>query len=244
MAAVDRREFLAKLTLTTGGLLLLPLAASCGGGSEEVTDAADPGPPEPTEPTGPAEPVATPEATKDLPAVPLVEPDGWDPIAFNKTRGNAGAIPESYHASINGPDGDTAHLGKHLPFVPQVDASVVPAGMLALMWGDPAKGHARHPNAPKGDAKLPKGHFYDWVRVRKATEGEAEEVETTFADWPEKGDGDAGGYAVLGGGDITDDGGKSTIYLVKLPADVAPGDRVRIYAHCLYHGEYVDFLTL
>ncbi|MBW1880892.1 MAG: hypothetical protein JRJ84_21265, partial [Deltaproteobacteria bacterium] len=93
MAAVDRREFLAKLTLTTGGLLLLPLAASCGGGSEDVTDVADAGTPEPTEPTGPAEPVATPEPTKDLPAVPLVEPDGWDPIAFNKTRGNAGAIP-------------------------------------------------------------------------------------------------------------------------------------------------------
>ena len=65
-----------------------------------------------------------------------------------------------------------------------------------------------------------------------------------YASWPAGGEGDAGGYAVLGGGDITADGGRDTVYLARLPADVKPGDTVRVHAHCLYHGEYVDFVQL
>lgn len=38
--------------------------------------------------------------------------------------------------------------------------------------------------------------------------------------------------------------GKNTIYLVALPSDVGPGDTVRSWAHCLTHGEYIDFLAV
>ena len=131
--------------------------------------------------------------------------------------------------------------GKHLPYVPELDPSLVPEGHVAIMWGDPDEGYTRHPNAPKGDPGYPRGHWYNWVRVRKAVEGDAEEVESTFASWPAD---PAGGFVVHGGGDLAADGGKNTVYLVKLPADVGPGDQVRVYGHCLYHGEYVDFLTL
>jgi hypothetical protein len=33
-------------------------------------------------------------------------------------------------------------------------------------------------------------------------------------------------------------------FVAALPDDVAPGDTIRIYAHCLTHGEYVDFMTI
>jgi len=172
-------------------------------------------------------------------ALPVVAPAGWDPIAFNRDRGNAGAIPESYRTDINGPQGVTNHLGKHLPYVPDTTGLTVPSGVLPLMWGDADKGYARHPNSPAGDPVYPKGHWYDWVRVRKAVEGEASEVETTFASWP---DGD--GYLLATGPRLEYDAGRNTIYLVRLPADVESGDTVRVWAHCLYHGEYVDFVQV
>ena len=213
-----------------------PTFAACGGGAEEA-----PAPePEPEPTVGAEEPVA---AEPDPLAIPQTKPADWDAIAFNKERGNAGAIPESYLPSINGPDGDTQHLGKHLPYLAEVDEGDVPAGMIALMWGDPAMGYARHPNAPPTEDN-PDGHWYDWIRIRKATEGEAEEAESHYRGWPEVEQPEDGGYAVMGGGSITADGGKNTIYLAKLPADVSPGDTIRVHAHCLTHGEYVDFVVV
>ncbi len=175
-------------------------------------------------------------------SVPLRKPANWDALAFNRVRGNAGAIPDSYLASINGPDGDANHLGKHLPFVPSVDD--VPEGFIAIMWGDPELGYAAHPNAVRSEANNNEGHWYNWIRIRKATDGEADESQSTYAEWPGLGEGSTGAYAVFGGGDITENSGKNTIYLAALPDDVGPGDTVRIYAHCLTHGEYVDFLTV
>ncbi|MBC7172612.1 MAG: hypothetical protein H5U40_09310, partial [Polyangiaceae bacterium] len=100
---------------------------------------------------------------------------------------------------------------------------------------------ARHPNAAPGPDNGGEGHWYNWIRVRKATEDESLEQESSYPLWP---GGASEGYAVSDGGDITADGGKNTVYLVALPADVSPGDLVRIHAHCLTHGEYVDFITL
>jgi len=236
MTAQDRREFLRRLAIATGGVVVMPAAFGCRKGPGEPGPAVPP-------------PVSTPAtlaevAVGPIPEVPLVRPEGWDPVGFNTSRGNAGAIPESYLPKINGPDGVPKHLGKHLPYVPEVDASLVPAGYLAIMWGDPGKGFAQHPQAPEGAENYPLGHWYNWIRVRKAVEGEAEEMESVFTAWPGPGEGDSGLFVAADGGDITADGGRNTVYLVKLPDDVASGDTLRIYGHCLYHGEYVDFLSL
>ncbi|MFT6627894.1 MAG: hypothetical protein ACJA1R_001154, partial [Flavobacteriales bacterium] len=177
-------------------------------------------------------------------AVPMAQPPRWDAVTFNRVRGNAGAIPASYLDDINGPDGDTNHLGKHLPYVPELDAQTLPAGMIAIMWGDPNKEHARHPNAPRNEANNNEGHWYNWIRISKATDADREEVQSTYTDWPGIGSGASGAYAVHGDGSLEDEGGKNTIYLAALPSDVGSGDTIRIYAHCLTHGEYVDFLTL
>jgi hypothetical protein len=234
MDTSDRREFLRQLAVATGAVVVLPSAISCTGGSGEqgapATDAA--------QPNG----VALME--DKVIEVPLAVPADWDPVVFNRERGNAGAIPEFYLDDINGPDGVPKHLGKHLPYVPAVDASLVPEGHLALMWGDPDKGYAMHPQSPEGSEAYPVGHWFNWIRVRKAVDGDAEEEESAFTAWPESAYGDTGHFVAADGGDITADSGKHTVYLVKLPADVAPGDTVRIYGHCLYHGEYVDFLTV
>ncbi len=223
-----RRDFMVAVA---GSSFLVACGGSNGGASTALPAGAEPG-------AGGA------SADGDTTAIPRARPDDWDAIAFNRERGNAGAIPVGYRDDINGPDGPTAHLGKHLPYVPSAFDGEVPASMLALMWGDPERGHARHPNAVPGPANDGEGHWYDSVRVRKATEGEAEEAETTFTSWPEQGPDGTGRYAVLGGGEITADDGKNTVYLVRLPSDVRSGDVVRVHAHCLTHGEYVDFLTV
>ena len=147
-------------------------------------------------------------------------------------------------ASPSAPLIDAKHLGKHLPFQPKVDAAMVPDGFLAIMWGDPDKGHARHPNAVPGPDNNNEGHWYNWIKVRKAGDDEAEELESSYTSWPTAGGEDTGKYAAFGGGDIAADGGKNTIYLAGLPKDLKAGDTIRIWAHCLTHGEYVDFLTL
>jgi hypothetical protein len=173
-----------------------------------------------------------------------VPPEAWDAVAWNRVRGNAGAIPDTYLPDINGPDGDAQHLGKHLPWVPADIAASTP-GMLPILWGDPEKGHARHPNAVRAEANGWEGHWYNWIRVRKAAEGDdVEELESRYSDWPGTAPEDTGAYAVFGDGDITEDGGKNTIYLAALPSDVRSGDLVRIWAHCLTHGEYVDFVRV
>jgi hypothetical protein len=188
---------------------------------------------------------AAPDAQTEVQTeVPLARPEGWDPIAFNRDRGNSGAIPEGYLDDINGPDGEVKHLGKHLPFVPDTTGLEIPEGYIAIMWGDPTAGYAQHPNAPEGAESYPDGHWYDWVKIRKATEGEAAEVETVFTGWPEPGPDDSGKYLVAGGGAIDGTSGKNTIYLIELPPDVESGDGIRVWAHCLYHGEYVDFIEV
>ena len=142
-SVTSRRELLR----ASGGLglvLLLPTSVGCASSNASAPAAAAP----------------------RLDDLPKVRPDSWDPLAFNRARGNAGAIPEAYRAKINGPDGDRLHLGKHLPYTPsQVQA---PAGMLALMWGDPSRGYAKHPNARRSP-ELPTGHWFDWIRMRRAT---------------------------------------------------------------------------
>ena len=217
----DRRLFLRQLAASASAVVLVPSISACG-----------------------AAPQAADSPSAEAMRVPLTPGADWDPIAFNRARGNEGAIPDTYLDSINGPDGEVSHLGKHLPYVPSLDEGAVPEGMIDLMWGDPDKGHARHPHAPRSEANNHEGHWYNWIRVRKATDGEAEELQSSYTDWPGDGADASGAYAVFGGGEISDDGGKNTIYLAALPSDVGPGDVLRIHAHCLTHGEYVDFITL
>jgi len=222
----SRRDFLRDLGVGTGFVVLVPTVVSCASRAAAPVAAA-----------------GAPPA--DLAAPPLTRPDDRDAVAFNWERGNAGAVPESYRDDINGPDGPNGHLGKHLPYVPAGEGVPdTPAGFVALMWGNPDLGHVRHPNSPRGTEGYEEGHWYDWIRVRKAVDGEAAEAESTYSDWPASGEGDSGRYAVLGGGDMSGDGGRNAIYLAALPGDVASGDMVRIHAHCRYHGEYVDFLEV
>jgi hypothetical protein len=223
---ISRRDFVTLLAGTTGALVLLPVACT----TTSSTTASQALPPEPSPPRAGEVPL------------PLV-PDGFDALAFNKARGNAGAIPETYRAAINAADGDQNAIGKHLPYVPALPPGVVPPGVLALMWGDPEKGYAPHPNAARSP-EVPSGHWYNWIRVRKATKDDAFEGEARFSEWPSIAPGDNGAYAAKLGGDPTADKGKNTVYLVPLPADVKPGDVVRIHAHCLTHGEYVDFVKV
>jgi hypothetical protein len=231
-----RRDFFHRVAGATGTLVLAPYLVGC-----EPTSTPDRAPTAMPilEPVAPTE---TPAA--EPPSVPLERPAGWDALAFNKRRGNAGAIPASYLDDINGPDGDARHLGKHLPFLPALDPGVVvPAGMLAIMWGDPSKGYARHPNAASTEEN-PEGHWYNWIRLRKATAGDTREVESHYRSWPAVEPGDDGAYTALAGDDPARDGGENTVYLAQLPPDVVPGDLVRVHAHCLTHGEYVDFVQL
>lgn len=233
-----RRTFLKRIAAATGGVALMPLVTSCRNSTETVEKS---GPASKPAAAGPAtQPGGAPSAT----TVPATEPAGWDPIAFNRARGNAGMIPDSYLDEINGPDGEKKHLGKHLPYVPELEAGLVPEGMIALMWGDPAKGYARHPNAARGPENDHEGHWYNWIRIRPAVEGEAEEVTSQYAEWPGTPEQREELYVVAGGGDITADGGRNTVYLAKLPEGLKKGDPIRIWAHCLTHGEYVDFITV
>jgi hypothetical protein len=149
-----------------------------------------------------------------------------------------------YRAAINGPDGATKHIGKHLPYLAPGDPALVPTGYVAIMWGDASKGNAQHPNSARNDETGFLGHWFSWVRIRKATDGAAEEKETAFDNWPVPEKVNSGKFSVLGGGEITDNSGKNTIYLARLPGDVAPGDTIRVCGYCLNHGEYVDFITL
>ena len=222
----SRREFITRLSAATGALVLAPVLTRCGAPNASTLEAGE---------IAVSLPTTTP--------VPLTRPSGWDPIRFNKDRGNAGAIPDTYLDDINGPDGDMNHLGKHLPYIPDIDSSLLPDGYIALMWGDPEKGHARHPNASEDPATGYIGHWYNWIRVRRAVDGDSEEIQSNFTAWPAPSAEDTGIYLALDGGDITADSGKNTIYLVGLPDGAASGDEIRVYAHCLHHGEYVDFLT-
>ncbi|AKV00503.1 hypothetical protein AKJ09_07166 [Labilithrix luteola] len=214
-----RRTFLDRLARATGALVLAPISSACAARAAEPSKPGDPR------------------------AVPRERPAGWDPIEFNRARGNAGAIPASYLPSINGPDGDAKHLGKHLPYIPNFERARFPAGAIALMWGDSSKGYAAHPNAAPSQAN-PEGHWFNWIRIRKAVAGDAEERESRFSAWPHPRPGDNGAYRASRGDAPGADSGKDTIYIAELPSDVRPGDLVRIHAHCITHGEYVDFLVV
>ena len=219
----------------------MPAAISCGN-QEAASPAIDQNLSPP--PKGKAEALATPPRVGNKKGVPLTKPADWDPLAYNKKRGNEGAIPHAYLPSINGPDGEKKHLGKHLPYVPKLDGVVLPAGYLALMWGDPAKGYAKHPNAKEGAESYALGHWYDAIELRKASQDDVPAVKSLYSGWPTVGASDSGKYLAFGGGQVEDEGGKNTIYLAKLPPDLAPGDTVRVFGHCCYHGDYVDFVTL
>jgi hypothetical protein len=226
-----RRELLELLAASTGATILAPIAVGCGSASSASSGAT-------SSETGGGE-----TASSDPLAVPDTRPEGWDPIAFNRDRGNAGAIPESYRDEINGPDGELVHLGKHLPYVPTLAGATVPTGMIALMWGDPSLGRTKHPNALPNEA-APDGHWYDWIRIRKATTEGAVETTSTYGRWPTVLDTDNGAITAQEGTDPTADQGKNTVYLAQLPAGLVSGDVIRIHANCLTHGEYVDFLTI
>ena len=212
---LSRQEFIQRLALYTSSVVLLPAVSTCKWFQGE----------------------------KKL-TVPLDPGVDWNPIVFNRERGNQGAIPKSYLPDINGPDGEKKHLGKHLPYVPQIDSSLVPEGYIPIMWGDPSKGYTKHPNAPKDNSKNYEGHWYDWIRIRKVSQGEATELQSTYSNWPNIGASDKGSYVAFSGKDITKDNGKNTVYLAALPKDIQKGDMVRIYAHCKTHGEWVDFITV
>lgn len=210
------------MALTAGAVILMPAVSSCGKNKRDS---------------------ALRDANPDT-QLPHTVPRNWDPVSFNTVRGNAGYIPDSYLPDVNGPDGSWDHVGKHLPFVVTLDDGGTPEGYVALMWGDPEKGHSRHPNARRGEENHYEGHWYNWIRLRKSTTSQAEELQSTYSEWPGITDRDNGAYAVRGGGDIEADSGKNTIYLVALPPNVKPGDILRVHAHCHTHGEYVDFIKL
>lgn len=221
-----RRELLQQLSVLLGAAVLAPSSIGCS-----TT-------PAPAVNTGAS--AATATASLDL---PTARPADWDAIGFNRARGNAGAVPESYRAQINGPDAERQHIGKHLPWTPPLGAGVVPAGMLGVMFGDPSLGRTRHPNDAVSETN-PQGHWFDWVKVRKATTADAPEVESRFSAWPTPAAGDNGRFVPQEGTDLTADRGKNTVYLVALPEGVAPGDLVRVRGHCISHGEFVEFLTV
>lgn len=226
-----RREFITRLATATGAVVLAPVVQACGGSTPKPESA----------PTGHAS--ETVVEVLSVP-VPLAKPEGWDPIVYNRERGNAGAIPASYLPAVNAADGVQNALGKHLPYIPQIDASLVPAGYIAIMWGDESKGYARHPNAVPGPKNENKGHWFNWIRLRKATDGTAEETESLFSAWPQTQTSDNGRFTSDNGGDVQANDGKDTVYLVALPPGAHPGDELRVYGNCLTHGEYVDFLTI
>ena len=225
-----RRDFVTRLARATGAVALLPTAIACGGASTEATG---------SEP----EHTAGGDDTTDALALPMSKPADWNALSFNLERGNAGAVPESYREAINGPEGETRAIGKHLPYRPEVGDGIEPAGYVALMIGDAARGFPQHPAAAPTEAN-PTGHWIDWIRIRKATDDDASEMQSNFSSWPALGEGDNGRFVPFAGDDITAESGKNTVYLSALPPDVAPGDLIRVVAHCSTHGEYVEFIEI
>jgi hypothetical protein len=228
-----RREFIRTLTASGAVMIGGPTLLGCAsGGSKQTKQETAPA----------AEPAAAPARRAPVDSFevpPTARPADWDPIDYNRRRGDAGFIPKEYMAQIHNPDGVGKHLGKHLPWVARPAGQALPAGVLPLAWGDPKLGYAKHPNAPRTDAK-PEGHWYNWIRV--AAEGDPRsEVTTTFDDWPNP---TTAAIVGLEGDDPAADGGRNAVYLATLPAGVKTGDWVRVWAHCLTHGEYVDFVQV
>lgn len=216
MKKLDRRDFF-KTTLGLAGLsIMMPILSACESKSDDLGI-----------------------------MLPMEKPRNWNPIEFNRKRGNSGAIPDSYLSDINGPEGEKKHIGKHLPYIPKLGKDVIiPKGYLPIMWGDPSKGHAQHPNAVPGPDNNYLGHWYNRIELRRGVSVNAQTQISTYNGWPDSRDESQGMYVSAAGGPITEANGIHTVYLAKLPADVSKGDTVRILAHCLTHGEYVDFVTI
>lgn len=242
---MDRRAALRRLATLGAAPLLLQAcgkkAAPAGTDSpapkEATAAAAQAAEPPAGEPAPSAAPKEEPVAA-DI-AVPESRPESWDPVAFNRDRGAAGAIPAGYMEKINAADGVRDHLGKHLPYTVAIAGVGVSEGTLGLMWGDTRKGWVPHPNAGKSEGN-PAGHWYNWIRLRNSRSGQ--EVETTFDDWPRCSAQASGRIAAREGADPAADGGRNSVYVARLPEGTVAGDELRVWAHCLTHGEYVDFL--
>ncbi len=173
--------------------------------------------------------------------LPRARDGAWDAIVFNLARARQGAVPPAYLALIEGLGGIPQHLGKHLPFLVAdgnlLDAALA-ANLLPIQWGDPGKGHARHPNAAPTEA-VPSGHYYDWVDLLV---GDAE-TRVAFAPWPQNRADVAGAYRGLRTDDPTGEEGRDTVYLLPM-GGASCGVDVRVHGHCLTHGEYVDFVKV
>ena len=211
---IHRKEFLRDVAFYAGSAVLVPVVSVCKPSKSEALE------------------------------IPNKKPADWNPVKFNRDRGNAGAIPKSYLKDINGPNGVKTHIGKHLPYIPKLKKARSVDGFLPIMWGDPSRGYVQHPNAPRDDKKNFEGHWYDWIRIRKSSSKPTAELKSVYSNWPEITESDNGGYLPFEGKDITKDSGKNTIYLAALPSDVRKGDLIRIYAHCKTHGEWVDFIEV
>ena len=174
--------------------------------------------------------------------LPLSKPTDWDEIAFNTQRALAGAAPASYHGAIQSDGGDKKHVGKHLPYL--VGDIAAPAGYVAVMIGDAAKGYARHPNAAAEKEIGEIGHWYDWIKIRPAIDAKAEEVTSVYSAWPQTAASDNGKIVPVSGKSFADNGGRETVYLAQLPKGVKQGDMLRVIGHCNKHGDYVGFYQL
>lgn len=233
MAEWQRRDFLGRVTAIVGGIALSPLhVAIVGCGGAKSAERA----------SGAGQASRRRGMYGDPKDVPLRKPKDWDPLRYNLWRANAGAVPSTYLDDLNGPEGTPKHLGKHLPFIPRLPSSKVPAGFLPLMWGDPRKGYTRHPNARRTEKNDYEGHWFDWIQLRRASGDNAEETRSTYSNWPHTTQGDSGAFTGYAGPKAEHDDGRNTVYLAALPRDVRAGDDIRVWGHCLTHGEYVDFL--
>jgi hypothetical protein len=238
----DRREFLKDAAMVSSSAVLLGVAACKTAATPAPETAAKQAAASETEGAKEAMVAKATEFFAGPDAPPTAKSANWDAVQYNIARGKLGYIPSAYMAQILATDGIKNQLGKHLPYVPALSPSIQKEGYLPVMWGDPQLGYAQHPNGPKA-ADNPEGHWYNWIRITK--EGDAGSlVETRFDNWPTVSSEVNGLYKPLSGKDVTLDGGRNTVYLAELPPGLQDGDTVMVWAHCLTHGEYVDFVTL
>lgn len=229
---------------------ILTVMVSCGGRGthiEHATANSGEGHGQSTHPENKSEPeiISRDQAAAESGfGVPNSRPPNWNPFTFNLYRGKRGSIPKDYLAQIIEEGVLEKKLGMHLPYVPKLSKEKreqVPKGYLPLMWGDPSKGNAMflHQEA-NGDQQ---GVWFDWIRIRKAVIGRADESQSRYQGWPQTPAG-SGSYMADQGESLTAQDGKHTVYLAQLPGDVRGGDLVRVWGHCKARGEYIDFVVV